>query len=132
KLRGALNLVSQIADDVGPGGVVAASAGNHAQGVAVAAAEYGVRSTIFMPADASLSKVEATSHYGAAVELVGEHLTSTIEAARSYAAQNGAVFVHPFDDVRIIAGQGTLGLEILDEVPEVATVVVPVGGGGLA
>jgi threonine dehydratase len=132
KLRGALNLVSQLTDEERSRGVVAASAGNHAQGVAVAAAEHGVAATIFMPEDASLAKVEATSNYGAEVRLEGAHLTATLQAAHSFAQETGAVFVHPFDDDRIIAGQGTLGLEVVEQLPQVATIVVPVGGGGLA
>jgi len=132
KLRGALNLVGQLDGDERSRGVVAASAGNHAQGVAVAAAEHGVAATIFMPEDASLAKVEATANYGASVRLEGRNLSETLEAAHAFATDTGAVFVHPFDDPRIIAGQGTLGLEIVEQVPEVATIVVPVGGGGLA
>ncbi|MCB0877934.1 MAG: threonine ammonia-lyase [Thermoleophilia bacterium] len=132
KLRGALNLVAQLDDAERARGVVAASAGNHAQGVAVAASEFGVEATIFMPEDASLAKVEATKAYGAQVQLAGEHLTATLEAAHAFCEERGAVFVHPFDDDRIIAGQGTLGLEVVEQLPEVATVVVPVGGGGLA
>jgi threonine dehydratase len=132
KLRGALNLVAQLTDEERARGVVAASAGNHAQGVAVAAAEYGVEATIFMPEDASLAKVEATGNYGARVVLTGRHLSESLEAAHAFATERGAVFVHPFDDDRIIAGQGTLGLELVEQLPQVATVVVPVGGGGLA
>ncbi|MCW2925179.1 MAG: threonine dehydratase [Thermoleophilia bacterium] len=132
KLRGALNLVAQLTQEECARGVVAASAGNHAQGVAVAAGEYGVAATIFMPEDASLAKVEATRNYGAQVVLEGDHLSASLEAARAFAVERGAVFVHPFDDPRIVAGQGTLGLELLEQVPDVATVVVPVGGGGLA
>lgn len=132
KLRGALNLIAQLDEADRGRGVVTASAGNHAQGVAVAASEYGVGATIFMPEDASLAKVEATRGYGAQVVLEGAHLTAALEAAHAFAAQGGAVFVHPFDDPRIIAGQGTIGLEIVEQLPEVATLVVPVGGGGLA
>lgn len=132
KLRGALNLVAQLSDDERARGVVAASAGNHAQGVAVAAAEFGVDATIFMPADASLSKVDATRGYGATVRLEGDSLSAALEAATAHATDTGAVFVHPFDDDRIIAGQGTLGVEIVEQLPDVGTVVVPVGGGGLA
>jgi threonine dehydratase len=132
KLRGAINLVAQLTDEERARGVVAASAGNHAQGVAVAAAEFGVDAAIFMPADASLSKIEATRGYGAEVRLEGAHLSAALEAARAYAQESGAVFIHPFDDDRIIAGQGTLGIEVVEQLPEVATVVVPVGGGGLA
>jgi threonine dehydratase len=132
KLRGALNLVAQLDEQERARGVVAASAGNHAQGVAVAAGEHGVHATIFMPSDASLSKVEATRNYGAEVILEGANLGETLEAAHGFASERDAVFVHPFDDDRIIAGQGTLGLEVVEQLPDVATVVVPVGGGGLA
>jgi threonine dehydratase len=132
KLRGALNLIAQLTPDERARGVVAASAGNHAQGVAVAAAEYGVEATIFMPTDASLAKVEATRNYGATVVLEGDHLSGALDAARAFCLARDAVFVHPFDDARIIEGQGTLGLEILEQLPDVQTVVVPIGGGGLA
>ena len=132
KLRGALNRIAQMTDEERARGVVAASAGNHAQGVAVAAAECGVSATIFMPEDASLAKVEATRSYGADVILVGENLSATLESALAFAQEHGAEFVHPFDDARVIAGQGTLGVEILEQLPDVATVVLPVGGGGLA
>ncbi|MCW2949461.1 MAG: threonine dehydratase, partial [Thermoleophilia bacterium] len=132
KLRGALNLVGQLTAEERARGVVAASAGNHAQGVAVAAAEHGVAATIFMPEDASLAKVEATRAYGAEVRLTGDSLTATLVAARAHAEAAGAVFVHPFDDDRIIEGQGTLGLELVQQLPEIATLVVPIGGGGLA
>jgi threonine dehydratase len=132
KLRGALNLIAQLSPEERARGVVAASAGNHAQGVAVAAGVYGVDATIYMPQDASLAKVEATANYGAEVVLHGRHLTESLDAALAFAEQRGAVFVHPFDDDRIIAGQGTLGLELVEQLPELGTVVVPVGGGGLA
>ncbi len=132
KLRGALNMIGQLTDDERARGVVAASAGNHAQGVAVAASELGVEATIFMPEDASLSKVEATRAYGATVRLEGAHLTEALAAAHAFCEERGAVFVHPFDDARVIAGQGTLGVEIVEQMPDAATVVVPVGGGGLA
>lgn len=131
KLRGALNLVSQLSESECKRGVVAASAGNHAQGVAVAAAEFGIPSRIFMPIDATLSKVEATRNYGAEVVLVGENLSESLESARAFAEESGAVFVHPFDDARIVAGQGTIGLEIVEAVPDVETVIIPIGGGGL-
>lgn len=131
KLRGALNVISQLTDEERARGVVAASAGNHAQGVAVAAEQFGVASTIFMPLDATLSKVEATAGYGARVELSGDHLGAALDAAREHSRVHGSVLVHPFDDPRIIAGQGTLGLEIVEQTPNVATLVVPVGGGGL-
>ncbi|MBC7645296.1 MAG: threonine ammonia-lyase [Thermoleophilia bacterium] len=131
KIRGAMNLISQLDPSDHGRGVVAASAGNHAQGVAVAAAEHGVHATIFMPAGATLSKVEATRGYGAKVVLSGEHLSEALEAAQAYAAATGAILVHPFNDVRIIAGQGTLGLELVEQLPDIATVILPIGGGGL-
>ncbi|HEV7888867.1 MAG TPA: threonine ammonia-lyase [Acidimicrobiales bacterium] len=128
KIRGAYNRISRLP----PGGeVVAASAGNHAQGVALAATLTGLRSTIFMPANAPLPKVEATRGYGAAVRLVGDVVDDCIAAAITYAQEAGAVFVPPFDDPLIIAGQGTVGLELASEAPEAEVVVVPVGGGGL-
>src|SRR4051794_6230694 len=128
KIRGAYNLISRLQ----PGGeVVAASAGNHAQGVALAATLTGRRSTIFMPTIAPLPKVEATRSYGANVRLEGDVVDDCLALARQYADGVGAVYVHPFDDPLIIAGQGTLGLEIAEDAPEADAVVVPVGGGGL-
>ena len=128
KIRGAYNHISRL-----PAGVevVAASAGNHAQGVALAATLTGLRSTIFMPANAPLPKVDATREYGADVRLEGDVVDECISAARAYAAATGAVYVPPFDDPLVIAGQGTIGLEIGDEAPDAEVVVVPVGGGGL-
>lgn len=129
KIRGAYNLISQL-----PAGcaVVAASAGNHAQGVALAASLTGHRSMIFMPANAPLPKVEATKGYGAEVVLGGEAVDEAIAAAKSFAASSGGTFVPPFDDPLIVAGQGTVGLEIAEEAgDELDVVVVPVGGGGL-
>lgn len=128
KIRGAYNRISQLR----PGAeVVAASAGNHAQGVALAARLTGHRSTVFMPAAAALPKVDATRSYGAEVRLVGEAVDDCIEQARAYAAETGAVYVPPFDDPEIVAGQATLGLEIAEEAGDAEVVVVPVGGGGL-
>jgi threonine dehydratase len=129
KIRGATNFVSRL-----PKGteVVAASAGNHAQGVALAARRAGLSSTIFMPRSAALPKVQATRNYGGAVHLVGDFVDDAMAAAQQYAAEHpGAVLVPPFDDPAIIAGQGTIGLEIAEEAPEAEVVVVPVGGGGL-
>ena len=129
KIRGAYNLISQLPEGCA---VVAGSAGNHAQGVALAAGVTGHAATIFMPVNAPLPKVEATKGYGATVVLTGEVVDDCIHAAKQFAADNGAVFVPPFDDERIIAGQGTLGLEIAEEAdPGVEVVVVPIGGGGL-
>jgi threonine dehydratase len=131
KLRGAYNLLAQLSDEDRIAGVVCASAGNHAQGVALAAQMLGIRATVFMPEQAPLPKVEATARYGAEVELVGRHLEEALEAAEERADDDGAVFVHPFEHPHIIAGQGTLALEILDAVPDVGTIILPVGGGGL-
>lgn len=132
KIRGAYNFVSRLATG---GEVVAASAGNHAQGVALAASLTGSRSTIFMPANAPLPKVEATRAYGATVRLVGDVVDDCMAGARDYAESTGAVFVPPFDDPLVIAGQGTVGLEIAEEAPAgddgPAHVLVPIGGGGL-
>lgn len=128
KIRGAYNRIATLPEGIG---VVAASAGNHAQGVALAAALTGRPSTIFMPVRAPLPKVEATRAYGATVELVGDVVDECFDAARAYAASTGAVYVPPFDDPAVIAGQGTIGLELADEAADAAVVVVPVGGGGL-
>jgi threonine dehydratase len=128
KVRGAYNLISQLP----PGSeVVAASAGNHAQGVAFAATGAGMKSTIFMPEGASLPKVEATRSYGATVRLEGKVVDDCFALAQLYAAETGAQYVPPFDHPLIIAGQGTIGLELMEEAPEADVVVVPVGGGGL-
>src|SRR3712207_6738238 len=130
-MRGAYNRIAQLTQDERARGVVAASAGNHAQGVALSAQLLGVRSHVFMPAGAPIPKVEATKSYGAEVVLIGEGFDDAYEASQKWAAENDAVFVHPFDHPDIIAGQGTLGLEILEQAGEVGTVLVPMGGGGL-
>lgn len=130
KIRGAYNRISRL-DRGGGVGVVAASAGNHAQGVALAASLSGIGSTIYMPTTAPLPKVSATRAYGAEVRLVGELVDDCIVAALEHAARTGAVFVPPFDDPFVVAGQGTVGLELADQAPDVEVVVVPVGGGGL-
>lgn len=134
KLRGAYTRISHLSDAERERGVVCASAGNHAQGVALAASLQGVSSTVFMPEQAAIPKVEATTAYGAEVRLIGSSFDEALEEALAYADDRDRVFVHPFDHPDIIAGQGTLGLELLDQVPELAdggTVVVPLGGGGL-
>jgi threonine dehydratase len=131
KLRGAYNLIAQLGPEERDRGVVCASAGNHAQGVALAASLQGVRSTVFMPVEAPLPKLAATLAYGAEVELVGPGLHEAMEAAQSLAVEEGRVFVHPFDHPDIIAGQGTLGLELAEQTPDIGTIVVCVGGGGL-
>jgi threonine dehydratase len=128
KIRGAYNHISRL--DAGRP-VVAASAGNHAQGVALAASLTGHKATIFMPANAPLPKVEATRGYGADLVLEGDTVDDCIGLAQRFAAEHGADFVPPFDDPLIIAGQGTIGLELASEAPDAETVVVPVGGGGL-
>ncbi|MFD3947344.1 threonine ammonia-lyase [Streptomyces sp. NPDC058579] len=131
KLRGAYVRIAGLRPEQRAAGVVAASAGNHAQGVALASALLGVRSTVFMPVGAPLPKVAATREYGAEVRLHGHVVDETLAAAEEYAAETGAVFIHPFDHPDIIAGQGTVGLEILEQCPEVRTILVGVGGGGL-
>jgi threonine dehydratase len=128
KIRGAYNLISRLE---GADEVVAGSAGNHAQGVALAAQLTGRAATIFMPVNAPLPKVEATRAYGATVRLEGAVVDECMSGARQYAEDTGAVFVPPFDDPLVIAGQGTVGLEISEEVGDLEVVVVPIGGGGL-
>ncbi|MEU9346045.1 threonine ammonia-lyase [Streptomyces sp. NPDC048278] len=132
KLRGAYVRIAGLLPEERAAGVVAASAGNHAQGVALASSLLGVHSTVFMPDGAPLPKISATREYGAEVRLHGQVVDETLAAAQEYAAETGAVFIHPFDHPDIIAGQGTVGLEILDQCPEVGTIVVGIGGGGLA
>ncbi|MCG7208731.1 threonine ammonia-lyase [Streptomyces arenae] len=132
KLRGAYVRIAGLLPEERAAGVVAASAGNHAQGVALASSLLGVHSTVFMPDGAPLPKISATRHYGAEVRLHGQVVDETLAAAQEYAAETGAVFIHPFDHPDVIAGQGTVGLEILDQCPEVGTIVVGMGGGGLA
>ncbi|MEV8407374.1 threonine ammonia-lyase [Streptomyces niveus] len=132
KLRGAYVRIAGLSPEERAAGVVAASAGNHAQGVALASTLLGVRSTVFMPVGAPLPKVAATREYGAEVRLHGQVVDETLAAAQEYARETGAVFIHPFDHPDIIAGQGTVGLEILEQCPEVRTILVGLGGGGLA
>ncbi|HWL37099.1 MAG TPA: threonine ammonia-lyase [Frankiaceae bacterium] len=131
KIRGAYVRIARLTDEERAGGVVAASAGNHAQGVALAASMLGAKATVFMPAGAPLPKVAATKAYGAEVVLSGVTVDEALVAAKEYAAERGSVFIHPFDHADVIAGQATCGLEILSQVPEVKTIVVPTGGGGL-
>ena len=131
KIRGAYNRISRLAPAASLAGVVAASAGNHAQGVALAAHLSGIASTIYMPVTAPLPKVAATRAYGAEVRLVGELVDDCIVAALHHAQETGALFVPPFDDPHVIAGQGTVGLELAEQVPDAEVVVVPIGGGGL-
>ncbi|WP_369146160.1 threonine ammonia-lyase [Streptomyces sp. R44] len=132
KLRGAYVRIAGLRPEQRAAGVVAASAGNHAQGVALASKLLGVHATVFMPVGAPLPKVAATRDYGADVRMHGHVVDETLAAAEEYAHETGAVFIHPFDHPDIIAGQGTVGLEILEQCPEVRTVLVGIGGGGLA
>jgi threonine dehydratase len=132
KIRGAVNKLSTLSDAERAAGVVAASAGNHAQAVAWAAREAGIRATIFVPQDAPMAKVEATRSYGAEVEMGGEGLEEAVTAALERVGATGAAFIHPYEDELIVAGQGTIGLELAEQVPDAKTVLVPVGGGGLA
>ena len=131
KIRGAYNRMSHLSDDEKARGVVAASAGNHAQGVAFAARELGISATIFMPIGVALPKLQATRHYGAEVVLRGHTVSEPLAAAQEFAKLTGAIYIPPFDHIDVVAGQGTLGLELLDQVPDLETVVVPIGGGGL-
>jgi threonine dehydratase len=132
KIRGAYNTIAQLGERERLAGVVTASAGNHGQAVAWAAREAGIPATIFVPETAPMAKVDAARGYGARVELVGEGYDDCQDAARAYEAEHGAAFVHAFEDPRVIAGQGTLGLELVEQLADSGTVVVPVGGGGLA
>ena len=131
KIRGAYNRIAQLSDDERRRGVVAASAGNHAQGVALAGQLLDVAVTVFMPLDASIPKIEATRGYGADVRFHGATVDEALVEARAFADETGAVLIHAFDHEHVVAGQGTLGLEIVDKIPEVKTVVVCTGGGGL-
>jgi threonine dehydratase len=131
KLRGAYYKISQLTDEEKSHGVIACSAGNHAQGVALAATKNGIPSLICLPAGAPISKVEATKRYGAEVCLVPGVYDDAYQRALQLHEEKGFTFVHPFDDLKVIAGQGTIGLEMLDELGDVDVVIVPVGGGGL-
>jgi threonine dehydratase len=131
KIRGAYTRIARLTRAERARGVVAASAGNHAQGVALAARLLGTHATVFMPESAPLPKVAATRAYGAEIRMLGQSLTEPLLAAAEYAQRTGSVFIHPFDHPDVIAGQGTVGLELLEQCPDVATVVVCAGGGGL-
>ena len=131
KIRGAYLRMSKLPSAERARGVVAASAGNHAQGVALAARLLGIRATVFMPEGAPLPKIEATAAYGAVVRLEGATVDDALDTAAAFAEDTGAILIHPFEHPDVIAGQGTTGLEILEQCPEVRTVVVPAGGGGL-
>ena len=131
KIRGAYFKISTLSEEERKKGVVACSAGNHAQGVALAAQASGTKSTIFLPAIAPISKVEATRSYGASVKMIDGVYDDAYEAAVKFQEEHGSVFIHPFNDVDVMAGQGTIGMEILDQLEDADAVVVPVGGGGL-
>ena len=131
KIRGAYTRMSRLTPEERERGVVAASAGNHAQGVALAAQLLGIRSKVYMPVRAPMPKLAATRAYGAQIEQVGQTLDESLVAARAWAEETGAILIHPFDHVDVVAGQGTCGLEILDQCPDVRTVVVGLGGGGI-
>ena len=132
KVRGAYIKIASLSEEERACGVIASSAGNHAQGVALAARAFGVPATIVMPAGAPLSKVKATRELGANVVLHGSVYDDAYAEACRIQQETGATFIHPFDDPMVIAGQGTIGLEIMDDLPDVDTIVVPIGGGGLA
>jgi threonine dehydratase len=132
KIRGAVNTIATLSEEERAAGVVAASAGNHGQAVAWAAREAGIAATIFMPQDSPMAKVDATRNYGAEVELAGAGFDDSMAAAQERVDSTGATFVHAFEDERVIAGQGTIGLELVEQLPELGTVVVPIGGGGLS
>lgn len=131
KIRGALNKVSALSESEKKCGIIAASAGNHAQGVALSAAKFGVHAKIVMPKNSSLLKQAATRHYGAEIILSGEVYDEAYEKAREIEKTSGAIFIHPYEDPSVIAGQGTLALEIYEDLPDIDSIVVPIGGGGL-
>lgn len=131
KIRGALNKIANLSDEEKKAGVIASSAGNHAQGVALGAAAKGIKATIVMPATAPLAKIAATRSYGAEVILEGTVYDDAYKKACEIQKQTGATFLHPFDDKYVIAGQGTIGLEILEDIPDIDIVLVPIGGGGI-
>ncbi len=131
KVRGAYAKIANLTNERKAKGIIACSAGNHAQGVALSAQKSGIKSTIFIPSTAPISKIEATRKYGANIELVDGVYDDAYNAACKYQEESGAEFIHPFDDEDVIAGQGTIGLEILEQCPNVDAVIVPIGGGGL-
>jgi len=132
KIRGAYVKLSSLEPEHREAGVVAASAGNHGQAVAWAARELGAQARIFMPQDSPMAKVDATRNYGAEVELTGPAFEETLATALAYVEETGATFVHPYEDMDVMSGQGTIGLELSEQVEELETVVIPIGGGGLA
>ena len=131
KIRGAYNKINKLTEEEKKRGVIASSAGNHAQGVAYAARELGIKAVIVMPKTTPLIKVQSTKKYGAEVVLYGDVYDDAYQKAKELEAQEGDVFVHPFDDIDVLEGQGTIALEILEEMPDAEVIVVPIGGGGL-
>jgi threonine dehydratase len=132
KIRGAVNKLATLSAAEREAGVVAASAGNHGQAVAWAARELGVRARIYVPVDAPMAKIEACRNYGAETEMAGAYFEDALAAALADMEETGATFIHPYEDQLVIAGQGTIGLELAEQAPDVETVIIPVGGGGLA
>src|SRR3954454_1820309 len=130
KIRGAYVRMSRLSAEERARGVVAASAGNHAQGVALAAQMLGIHATVFMPEGAPIPKLNATRGYGAEVVFHGHSVDDALVAAKAFSAETGAVLIHPFDHIDIVTGQGTTGLEILEQCPDVKTILVSCGGGG--
>ncbi len=131
KTRGAYLRLSRLSEAERAAGVVAASAGNHAQGVALSAQLLGIKATVFMPEGAPIPKVNATRGYGAEVVFHGQYLEHSLAAARAFAEETGATFIHPFDHLDVVTGQGTCGLEVVEQAPDLKTVLIPTGGGGL-
>ena len=131
KLRGAYYKISKLTEEQKQKGIIACSAGNHAQGVALAAQKNGIKATIFIPATAPISKVEATRKYGADIKLIDGVYDDAYKAACEFQQETGGEFIHPFNDEDVIAGQGTIGIELLEQLPDVEAVIVPIGGGGL-
>jgi threonine dehydratase len=132
KIRGAVNKLTTLSQEERAAGVVAASAGNHGQAVAWAARELGIHARIFVPDTAPMAKVEACRNYGAETVLSGEYFEDAMAAAIAYVEETGGTFIHPYEDQLVVAGQGTIGLELLEQEPDVETVLIPIGGGGLA
>ncbi|NBW90846.1 MAG: pyridoxal-phosphate dependent enzyme [Actinobacteria bacterium] len=130
KIRGAMNKIASLGETAKTG-VVTGSAGNHAQGLALAAKHFGIACDIFVPRGASLSKIAATKHHGASVLEGGDNVDTAIASAKQRAAETGMTFCHPFDDVDVVAGQGTLGLELIEDIADLSLVIIPLGGGGL-
>ena len=131
KLRGAFYKISTLSKEEKERGIIACSAGNHAQGVALSAKNSGIKATIFIPSIAPISKIEATRKYGAEIKLIDGVYDDAYNAAIQYQKETNAIFIHPFDDDEIIAGQGTIGLELMNQMPDLDAVIVPIGGGGL-